>query len=111
MALRTVITIWDTDGYEADRIRKDFTTADYNNSFSHRYALSGSSTKVKVDLGPVATAKYIYVDSDVEVTLFKNNSNEGWTFTGPFLIKGCSVTALHILSTSDSVIFVYVAGD
>ena len=112
MALRTIITIWDTEGYEADRIRDDFATADYDNAALLRYSLTGSASQVEVDLGPVTTAKYIYVNSEsAEITLFKNNSTECWTFTGPFLVKGCSVTALHIKSEADSNVSIYVAGD
>jgi hypothetical protein len=112
MAIRLITKLINTDGYEHDRLRDDYTTTSYTKYFSQKHSLSGSTDKVKIDLGPVATAKVIYIHSgSVEITVYKNGSAEGWTFTGRFIITGCTVTSLHIKSESDSTPFVYIAGE
>jgi hypothetical protein len=112
MALRTIITIWDTDGDEADRIRDDYVAADYDQSFSQRYTLSASSSRFEVELGPVTTAKFVYLNSGAnEMLVYLDNSMESRTFTGPFLVSGCSVTAMHVLASNGGTLTVYVAGD
>lgn len=111
MALRTIVTLYDTEGDQADQIRDDYTSATYTQSFSQRYTLSSSTTRVEIELGPVTTANYIYLNSGAnEVLVYLNNSQESRAFTGPFLIAGCSVTAIHCVATNGATLTAYVAG-
>lgn len=111
MPIRTGVTIWDTAGYEADKIRDDFVAENYDQQNSQRRTVTGSTARFQVDFGPVTTAKYIYISTDQDISVYFNNSVQCRTVSDTLLIIGCAVTALHIKATSDTTLFVYVAGD
>ena len=111
MTIRTRVVIWDTAGYEADRIRDDYIAETYDQQYSQRRTVTGSTSKFEVKLGPVTTAKYLYISTDQSIQVYFNNSMECRYTSDALLIIGCQVTALHILATSDTNLFIYVAGD
>ncbi len=111
MAIRTGVSIWDTEGWGADKLCDDFVAETYDQQNSQRRTVTGSTAKFKVDFGPVTTAKYIYIKTDQDISVYFSNSPQCRQVSDLLLIIGCEVTALHILATSDTALFIYVAGD
>ena len=111
MAIRTNITIFDSDGHEADRIVTDYVAETYDQQNSQRRTVTGSTTKFEVDFGPVTTAKYIYAETDQDISVYLSNSLVCIEASDVFLVIGCSETAMHILAENDTNLFIYVAGD
>lgn len=110
MALRTVVTLWDTAGDEADRLSNVYVATTYIKTNIQRTTLSSSTSKVKIDFGPVTTAQYIYISTDTEITVYFSNSAECRTVGDALLLIGCSETALHIVAASGAVLYIYIAG-
>ena len=98
------------DGFEADKVIDKFITEECDQVFMQYLSLTGSTTKVAIDLGPVTTAVFLYITSDQAIQVYKNNSMESWDAKEVFMVIGCEITALHILATEDSEVFIYAAG-
>jgi len=110
MALRTVISIWDEAGLEADRIVQEHVSASYAATLYQRMTLPASTSKVEIDLGPLATIEYLFLASDEAIQVFKNNSVAAWGTDSLFLSAGCSITALHVKAENGCTLLVYAAG-
>jgi len=110
MALRTTINVWDEDGYEADRITSSHVSASYTATLYQRMTLPASASKVEIDLGPLTTIEYLFIESDKAIEVYKNNGIASWSANGLFLITGCSITALHVKATDGAALLIYAAG-
>ena len=108
--IRTRVNIWDEDGFESDRVYDDYMAQTYDQQFKQRMAVTGSTNRFQVDLGPVTTVEYLYIKTTKPVYVHRNNSIESWYVGTAFLVVGCSITALHIKSEDDATIHIYVAG-
>ncbi len=108
--IRTRIGIWDTDGDESDRSYDDYMAEAYDQQFKQRMTATGSTTRFQVDLGPVTTVGYLYIRSTKPIYVYRNNSIESWYVGSAFMVIGCSITALHILSEDNATITIYAAG-
>lgn len=110
MAIRTTVSLWDEDGDESDRIADSYIATTYTQTNIQRTTLSSSTSKVKIDFGPVTTAQYIYISTDTEITVYFSNSAECRTVGDALLLIGCSETALHVVAASGAVLYIYIAG-
>jgi hypothetical protein len=110
MAIRTVISIFDEEGFESDRIRSDYTSTSYDARLKQQMTLAASTSKVKIDLGPLATIEFLFISTDKDIDIYADNSAVKWDTTGLLLIVGCSFTALHIVASEGAVLVVYMAG-
>ena len=110
MTTRTVVTLWDTDGDEADRLSNVYISTTYTKTNIQRTTLSSSTSKVEIDFGPVTTAQYIYIHTDTEITAYFSNSAECRIVGKALLLIGCSETALHLVAASGAVLYIYIAG-
>ena len=112
MAIRHTVNIYNSEGYENERVVSEHATATYEATHLSHVTLDSSTNKVEVKMWPVTTAKMVYMDSgDKAVSLYKNNSAESWTFTGHILITGVSWTALHIQAENGAELDIFIAGD
>jgi len=108
--IRTRVNIWDEDGFESDRRYDDYMSEAYDQQFQQRMVVNGSTNRFQVDLGPVTTVEFLYIQTDEPIYVYRNNSVESWYVGSAFLVVGCSITALHIKSENDATIHLYVAG-
>lgn len=108
--IQTRVSIWDTAGYEADRIVDDYIAEAYDQSFKQNLTVTGSTSTFEVELGPISTVEFLYIATTQPITVYRNNSLESWNVGDVLLVIGCSITALHILAENDCTITIYAAG-
>lgn len=110
MAIRTVVSIYDEEGFESDRIRSDYTSTSYDSRNKQQVTLAASTSKVKVDLGPLTTVEFLFISTDKSIDIYANNSAVKWDTNGLLLIVGCAFTALHIVASEGATLVIYMAG-
>lgn len=110
MSIRTVISIYDEDGDESDRVRDDYDSTTYTAFHTYRKELSSSASKVELGLGAVTTAAHLYLSTDEDITVYLN-TDEVTVAINPFLLFiGCAITKVEVIATTGANIFVHAAG-
>lgn len=110
MAIRTVLSIYDEDGFESDRIRSDYVSTSYIARNKQQMVLNASTNKVRIELAPLTTVEYLYISTDTAIEVYANNSAVKWDTNGMLLLVGCDIYALHIVAGSGATIVIYMAG-
>lgn len=110
MTIRTVVSIWDADGDEHDRIVSSYDSTAYTAFHTYRKELSESDDKVTLGLGAVTTAAHLYLSTDEDITVYLN-TDEVTVAIGAFLLLiGCAITTVEVIASSGANIFVHAAG-
>jgi len=110
MAIRTIISIWDEEGDESDRVVSSYDSTAYTAFHTYRKELSASGSAVELGLGAVTTAAHLYISTDEDITVYLNTDEVTVTIGAFLLLIGCAITKVEVIATSGANIFVHAAG-
>lgn len=111
MGLQTVITIRQVLGDRTNVIQYDRLDPSYAKYTQYETKISKGSSSVQLPLGDVKTAAFVYVETDVPVTLARNHSMQRESVSSLFFLVGTAITSLDVIASSEEAnLKVFIAG-
>lgn len=99
-------------GTEEQLIDERFVRRDYDiDHYSTHYLTAGVKTLVQSGLSSIEFVLARITGDDTDVTIFPNNSVQGWEFDSSFLVySAVGLTSISLQADADTTVKVYLGG-
>lgn len=111
MAIDTVITSFDVDGEEADRIHRSYRRRSYTSEYRSPAFVVPAAVRTTITV-PFDTIQYIHIETDETLRVYRNLSPEYWTVGDTFLVFDLTdVTQVSVYAADEATLYVHIAGE
>lgn len=111
MAIDTVVSSFDVDGDQADRMHRSYQRRSYDSDYRVPSMAVPVATKTTI-LIPFDDIQYVYIETDKTLWVYKNLSPEYLIVDAVFLAFDLTgVTQISVYAPAGATIYVYLAGE